>query len=407
MNLESRPEFALDSLRVEFSSPETERDFQLHHLDRSRASLRITLSFCSLFYIAFALTDVAALGYSSEALLLLFARMLVAVTAMTCLYVIRVRPESVAGLQLAATAAEIVGMATFMLVVWLRPAEIPWHAMSLCIMLIVVYVFIPNRLVIATSIAFATTAIFVMIAMDLRRLTPSDVVTMSMLLLLANSFGLVAARRYQRLWRDEYRALTDLQNLSIRDHLTGCYNRRHLHDTLLSREITSARRHNLQLALILCDIDHFKSINDTYGHHGGDAALRHISAMLQTMTRRHVDSVVRYGGEEFLLVLSHTDLDGAVCLAERLRAAIADNPTVDAAGRSIAATASFGVLAVNFAVSGKNVTEQSLVNAADALLYEAKKSGRNNIQWGEWSDESPVRSMGTPVLTTYPATGTI
>ncbi|MDF3886294.1 GGDEF domain-containing protein [Cupriavidus basilensis] len=401
LNPESPSDFAIDPLRVEFRSAETELAFQRHHLNRSRSSLRLTLIFCSVFYLAFAMTDVAALGYGRVALVLLVGRMLVAITAIMGLHLIRDPSEPVAAQWLVASAAEVVGMATFMLIVWFRPSEIPWHAMSLCIMLIVVYVFIPNRLIIAKGIAVAATAAFIMIAVDKGNLTPSDALTMSMLLLLANSFGLVAARRYHRLWRDEYRGLMDLKHLSVRDHLTGSYNRRHLHEMQLPTEIARARRYKHWLTMVVCDIDHFKSINDAYGHQTGDAVLQHVSGMLQAMTREHVDSVVRYGGEEFLLILSQTDLDGALYVAERLRAAIADNPTVDAAGRSIATTASFGVLAVNFSVVGKEVTEKSLIAAADTLLYEAKKSGRNNIQCSEWSDESTGQGLSFRPLTIY------
>ncbi|WP_235185170.1 GGDEF domain-containing protein [Cupriavidus sp. SK-3] len=393
MNVETPSEFGIDTLRVEFRSAETELAFQRHHLDRSRLSLRLTLFFCSAFYVAFAMTDVVALGYGHVALMLFVGRTLVAITAILGWFLIREQPEPIAGLWFVASAAEVVGMATFMLIVWFRPHEITLHAMSLCIMLIVVYVFIPNRLIIAQGIAIATTAAFILIALDKGNLTPSDALTMSMLLLLANSFGLVAARRYHRLWRDEYRVLMDLKHLSVRDHLTGCYNRRHLHDTLLPMEIARARRYKHWLTFVVCDIDHFKSINDAYGHQTGDAVLQHISTVLRAMTRDHVDSVVRYGGEEFLLVLSQTDLDGALYVAERLRATIADSPTHDGPSRGIATTASFGVLAVDFSVAGSDVTEGALIAAADALLYEAKAAGRNSIRYREWSDESAVRDV--------------
>ncbi|HEX7932944.1 MAG TPA: hypothetical protein VF573_07715 [Paraburkholderia sp.] len=224
--------FAIQPLRVEFRSDEIERNFQVHHLGRNQASLRTTLSFCSFFYLAFALTDAIVLGYTSETLLLLAARMFVAITATIGLYQVRLRPASVITLQLAATAAEIVGMGTFMLIVRHRPTEIPWHAMSFCIMLIVVYVFIPNRLIVSKCIAFLSTAIFIVVVLKTSTLKLSDMLTMSMLLLLTNSFGLVAARRYQRLWRDEYRVQSLLTEQAMKDHLTGCFNRRHLHDVL-------------------------------------------------------------------------------------------------------------------------------------------------------------------------------
>ncbi|CAG2146657.1 GGDEF domain-containing protein [Cupriavidus numazuensis] len=405
MNSESIPEFAIDPLRLEFRSAETELAFQRHHLDRSRASLRLTLVFCSVFYLAFAMTDVAVLGYGREALILFVGRMLVAITATMGLVLIRKQREPIAGLWLVASAAEVVGMATFMLIVWFRPSEIPWHGMSLCIMLIVVYIFIPNRLIIAKGIAIASTAAFVLVAVEKGTVPPAGTLTMSMLLLLANSFGLVAARRYHRLWRDEYRVLMDLKQVSLRDHLTDCYNRRHLHETLLPTEIARARRYQHWLTMVVCDIDHFKSINDTHGHQSGDTVLKHIASVLRATTRRHVDSVVRYGGEEFLLLLPQTGPDGASYVAERLRTSIAGSPTIDGAGRSIEATASFGVLAVDFSVVGSDVTETSLIAAADALLYEAKASGRNSIRSREWPGESPGQKVDVLVQTTCEAPG--
>jgi len=401
LNPESQSQFAIAPLRVEFRHAETELAFQRHHLNVSHASLRLTLIFCSAFYLAFSLTDVAALGYGRAALILLAGRMLVAITAIMGLHLIRDESETMAAHWLVASAAEVVGMATFMLIVWFRPREILLHAMSLCIMLIVVYVFIPNRLVIAKGIAVAATAAFIAIALGKGNLTPSDALTMSMLLLLANSFGIVAARRYHRLWRGEYRGLMEVKHLSIRDHLTGCFNRRHLHEVLLPTEIARARRYQNWLTLVVCDIDHFKLINDAHGHQIGDAVLQHVSATLQAITRKYADSVVRYGGEEFLLVLSQTDLDGALDVAERLRAAIADGPAMDGLARGIATTASFGVLSVDFSVAGDDVTEASLIAAADALLDEAKESGRNSIRCREWSDESTGQGVASLPLTTF------
>ncbi|MCY1510744.1 diguanylate cyclase (GGDEF) domain protein [compost metagenome] len=385
--------------RIEFEHPDTERDFQRHHLLRTQTSLRLTLCWCVFFYLAFALTDVAALGFSRETFLLFVSRTTFALAVMLGLHYVRTQPESIAVPVLAASVIELVGMATYLVIVWLRPDEIQGQAMSLCIMLIIVYVFIPNRLIISKGIAVIATTAFIVIAVA--RLPSTEALKISMRLVLANGVGLVAARRYQRLWREEYRVLMDYKHLSIRDHLTGCYNRRHLHDTVLPSEIAKARRHKQQLALIVCDIDHFKSTNDTYGHQAGDAVLRHVSSMLRTLTRHHLDSVVRYGGEEFVLVLSQTGRDGAVSLAERLRMAIAANPTIDAMGRRIGVTASFGVLAINFATAGKTVTEDRLFAAADRLLYEAKESGRNTIRVDEWSDDSSVRTMDSPQSRTY------
>lgn len=377
---DNQDSLAISPVRSEFLSDVTEAKFLTHHLAKTQSQLRITLFFCSSFYLAFALTDLAVLGYGRDAFILFLGRLAVAVTAAAGGLLTYRNPQSIAITHFAATATEAVGMATFMLVVVLRPDELPWHAMSMAIMLIVTYIYIPNRLIYALVVALSTTAVFIALAMDSGKLKATDLLTMSMLLLLANAFGIVAARRYQRLWREEFCAQSVLQNLAVRDHLTGCFNRRYLHEKLLDSEISRAQRFGLCLTVIICDIDHFKVVNDTYGHYGGDAVLRQFAQLLRRMTRTHIDSVVRYGGEEFLLVLPETDLRGGVLLAERLRVAFAAAATAHDAGRTISSTASFGVATVDFAFNKKTITLDSLIAAADALLYVAKNAGRNLVK---------------------------
>ncbi len=127
----------------------------------------------------------------------------------------------------------------------------------------------------------------------------------------------------------------------------------------------------------MCDLDHFKAVNDTYGHYGGDAALQRFAALLQSMTRDSIDSVVRYGGEEFLLILPETDLAGGELLAERLRQTLAAT-AVEHEGQQISVTASFGVASVDFS-SASHTAHGNMIAAADDLLYAAKNSGRNRV----------------------------
>lgn len=378
----SDDQYSLDlaPVRSEFCNEVTEFRFLTHHLAETQSQLRLTLIFCSFFYLAFSLTDIAVLGYGRDAFILFLARLTVAVTAAGCGWLTDRQRKSVAMTRLAATAVEIVGMSTFMLVVVYRPDELPWHAMSMAIMLIVVYIFIPNRLVYSLAVALSATGVFIIVAFAVGNLKSSDMLTMSMLLLLANTFGCVAARRYHRLWREEFRTQSILKNLSTHDHLTGCFNRRYVDEKLLDSEISRAQRFGLCLTVVMCDLDHFKIVNDSYGHHGGDAVLRAFSELLKKMTRRHIDSVVRYGGEEFLLVLPETDLYGGVLLAERLRVAFAGAATVHDVNQNINTTASFGVATVDFARSRKMITLDSLIAAADKLLYDAKTGGRNQVK---------------------------
>lgn len=386
METRSDTQYSLDiaPVRSEFCSDVTEFRFLTHHLAEMQSQLRSTLLFCSFFYLAFSLTDIAVLGYGHDAFILFLARLTVAITAAAGSLLTYHQRQSVAMARLAATAVAVVGMATFMLVVVYRPDELPWHAMSMAIMLTIIYIFIPNRLVYSLAVALSATGVFIVLARAVGNLKPSDMFTMTMLLLLANTFGSVAARRYHRLWREEFRAQSILKNISVHDHLTGCFNRRYLDEKLLDREISRAQRYGLFLTVIMCDLDHFKIVNDSFGHHGGDAVLRTFSDLLKKMTREHIDSVVRYGGEEFLLILPETDLQGGVLLAERLRVAFAATATATATvhddNQNISTTASFGVASVDFARSKKIITLSGLILTADELLYDAKTGGRNQVK---------------------------
>lgn len=369
--------FAMARWRSEFSSHVTESRFLLGQLGQTKSQLRSALIFCSFFYLLFSLTDIAVLGYGSDAKTLFGARLTVALTAAASVLLIYRRPDSVPLARLAACAVEVVGMAVFMLIVAYRPDEIPWHAMSMAIMLAVIYIFIPNRLAYALAIALTATAVFIFLVLKLHSLKPAEFVTMSMLLTLSNAFGGVAAWRYNRLAREEFRARSNLEAVSVLDHLTGCFNRRYLHEKLLDKEVARAQRYGVCLTVILCDLDHFKLVNDNYGHHGGDAVLRNFAQLLKAMTREHVDSVVRYGGEEFLLILPETDLSGGILLAERLRTTFA--ATLHAVNHNNSLTASFGVACVDFASFDRTISLYSLIGIADEQLYLAKTTGRNRV----------------------------
>lgn len=372
--------FNISRLRAEFRDRTIESHFNRHQLPRTQSQVRLALLFCATFYVAFALTDVLALGPGNEALILLLGRISVAVSALLSCAVTYWYPHSVRRIWLGASVTEIIGMGTFMLVVLYRPDEIPWHAMAISIMALVVYLYIPNRIAYALPIGIVATIVFVALVIYQGRLTETELVTMIMLLMLSNGFGCMAAHRYALIRREEFRVQSFLKNLSERDPLTGCHNRRYLQQELLNMELSRARRFRLPLAVVICDIDHFKSVNDTHGHAAGDAVLITFANLLRSLTRENIDSVIRYGGEEFLIVLPETDLGGAVQLAERMRGALIGSGTEVAPGRVVGVTASFGVTAVNFALVEQRFAQELLVDTADRLLYAAKSSGRNNVK---------------------------
>jgi diguanylate cyclase (GGDEF)-like protein len=157
------------------------------------------------------------------------------------------------------------------------------------------------------------------------------------------------------------------------DPLTGLFNRMHFGEQL-QRTLTEADRFNQPVSLVLVDIDHFKAVNDTWGHEAGDAVLKHVARILQEGVRA-VDICVRYGGEEVAMLMSQTDSVRAVEVAERLRSRIAAT-VVRHAGAEIAVTASFGVATYPETVKVRD----QLFPSADKALYIAKKDGRNCVR---------------------------
>ena len=154
-----------------------------------------------------------------------------------------------------------------------------------------------------------------------------------------------------------------------KDTLTGIGNRAAMNDTL-ERELDLAKRHATPLTLLTLDIDHFKRVNDTYGHAIGDCVIKAV-AEAAILTIRRSDMIFRFGGEEFVIVLSNTSIGGASLLAERLRKQIADT-TIICDGKSLGATASIGIASLQ-----ENDTPERLFCRADEALYEAKAAGRN------------------------------
>ncbi|MFC5551045.1 sensor domain-containing diguanylate cyclase [Massilia aerilata] len=367
-------------LTGEFASPGSETAFLHHQQPQTQPLLGFTLAFCTLFYVAFAVTDLAALGFGEAFLTLFSARMVVALTAGACTWLAYRRPLTVPAMRLAASVAEAVALGCFMIIAIYRPAEFHWHAMSLAIMLMVVYLYIPNSFVNTLLLAFSSTAVFVAIALGQGRMNFTDVVTMSMLLFLTNAFGALAARRFNRISREEYRAQVELRHAAERDHLTGCHNRRYLHEKLMTPLAQQALCQHARVAVVLCDIDNFKHINDSHGHADGDEVIRSFARLLAAMTREGLDSVIRYGGEEFLAVLPGATLDEGIALAERLRSRFAAAATLSAYGQEhIRTTASFGV-AAGAADMEDGPALRDLIAAADKLMYEAKRGGRDCVR---------------------------
>jgi two-component system cell cycle response regulator len=175
--------------------------------------------------------------------------------------------------------------------------------------------------------------------------------------------------------QDDMRKTNDLlKELSITDHLTHLYNRRYMMDEL-AMEFHRSLRKKGDLCLVLIDVDHFKLVNDTYGHQNGDMVLAAIAETLQVELRRY-DMAARYGGEEFAMVLPDTPLQYGCAVAERLRQSV-HQITFPSPMENLAVTISQGLAALP---SPHISSVDALIKAADDALYRAKQNGRNRIE---------------------------
>lgn len=184
-----------------------------------------------------------------------------------------------------------------------------------------------------------------------------------------------AGKRIVTLERSLRAANEENRRLSIIDPLTGAHNRRYLMEQL-PRELDRSGRYGRPLSVIMCDVDHFKKINDTYGHQTGDDVLKWFVSRMQKCVRSS-DWVARYGGEEFMVVLPETTVGNALRAANHLREQVAIEPCVTGA-HSLSVTASFGVSGWKEATP-PNATLDTLIARCDAGVYASKAAGRNTV----------------------------
>ena len=171
--------------------------------------------------------------------------------------------------------------------------------------------------------------------------------------------------------------------LSVTDALTGSYNRAYLTEHL-PQEIKRAIRYDRPLSLVLCDIDHFKEVNDLYGHQAGDRVLREFVQCLTELIRTDVDWLARYGGEEFLVVLPETQVVSAINQAERLRKTLSKR-TIEIPEMKLRITASFGVTGFSPDLPEGMISYEAMINRADEFMYQAKADGRNRVVGGPFT----------------------
>jgi two-component system, cell cycle response regulator len=203
------------------------------------------------------------------------------------------------------------------------------------------------------------------------------------------------AQRILTLERSLKAALAEKHRETLTDSLTGAPNRRYF-VRRLTRELDRLRLHGGDLCLMSLDIDHFKQINDRYGHASGDSVLKEFVQRVGKCLPRITDWCARMGGEEFSVVLEETTLVGARIVAERLRQAIAVTPILTRAGL-VKVTVSIGVSGLETEVNRQDVNIDSLLHQADRYLYVSKENGRNRVTFPEF--DATTRSTATGDVT--------
>jgi diguanylate cyclase (GGDEF)-like protein len=178
---------------------------------------------------------------------------------------------------------------------------------------------------------------------------------------------------------ERHHLYTGVEKIGLTDELTGLSNRR-MFNYLIEREINRSRRYRRPLSLVMIDIDHFKKINDTWGHPVGDLVLRELGGLMRENFRR-LDVPVRYGGEEFAVILPETSLEEAINFAERFRIKV-EKATFMNGRERIPVTISLGVATLGNSPIAEDLDADTLLQMADRALYQAKQSGRNRIAAG-------------------------
>jgi hypothetical protein len=247
--------------RAEFTDRECEERFMRHVLPERNIQLRASLLFSAAFYVVFGLTDIATLGPPPTA------------WCMVALRRHRRHPDSVPLSVRASCCAQVVGLVVFSVLCWFQPSAMAWNLMSHALILMAVYVIIPNRFLYAVAIGAGSSIAFAAMLLVQGSLKLDDVVALVLMLTLGNALGHIAAHRFHIAPREQFRSAMLLQELADPDALTGCHNRRLLQRGLLDGELARSRRFATALSVILCDIDHFKRINDTHGHAACDRVL--------------------------------------------------------------------------------------------------------------------------------------
>lgn len=385
-------EYRISPWLAEFSDGKTETAFQEHRRSLTHRRIRAALVVWSGLMLVFALSDYSALGETRDFFCLLTYRLVIA--SVLIIIVLRIRPETdLMKISYAVTLVFVVGLSGFMMLFFYRPDAFIWTVGAILIQITALLIFMPIRFILACIGSFYG----VLLTLATCRLMGHSATSLGGLCLLLGlqvalcitiafrqkfserqAFALLAnAETVKKKLADEIGRRRHLElklrEAAEKDPLTGLMNRRE-YERLAGHEIERARRMNAPLCLCIADLDHFRQVNDVYGHGIGDDILRRTADILRK-SLRSMDIIGCPGGAEFILMLPGTTVEQAVAIGKRLLNKLSTTD-IDTGSSTIRMTATMGISQL---LSGERDIN-AIMQRADAALYRGEQAGRNRVE---------------------------
>lgn len=384
-------EYRISWWLAEFANRDTELAFQKYMQDIINRQLRIVLLVWGALLLLFAVPDWTALGSTQPFYHLLSYRIIIALALLIVVFSIRPETDFFAISSVIAVIV-VAGFSGFMMEFFYRPDIVVWTVGVIMIQIMGLFMFVPIRF----SQAFAGGLYGVVITMATRwamGTSRANLIGLFFLLMLPFVLGAATTLRLNFLQRRQFVLLSQTENINrelereisrrhklelelkemaATDPLTGLYNRRE-YEILFRHEIERARRFDSPLSICIADLDHFKDVNDTYGHEAGDEVLRRAADLIRKNVRA-MDIIGRLGGEEFIILLPETAGADAVVVGNRILEALASTD-IDVGAAAVRITVTIGIAQLLPDDHDLN----ALIQRADAALYRGKEAGRNRV----------------------------
>lgn len=386
-------ETPFNTVTLAFLDSDLERAFKEDYFEKTLFQIRLALLFAAFLYAIFGILDYFVIPsikqYAWFIRFFLICPLLLATFVLTYTRYFRALMRFLLFLAGFAGGAGVIAM----IIIAPSPGNhLYYSGVLLC--LLFYFVFVPDFIV-ATILSWCIFAVYVVMVYFCSNISIPALMNNTTLFIAYNITGMVACYTFERYMRSDFlqrriiqdrteelkNALLDVEKargkaeaLSQLDPLTGLFNRRHFF-TIAERELERNFRHHHSMAIIMMDIDHFKSVNDTHGHGVGDLVLQEVGEKIRNTIRR-LDTPCRYGGEEFVILLPETDSVAAVMIGGRLQKVIEDT-IVETEKGPVFITISIGIATLS---EEDHAEIDMLIEQADKALYEAKKAGRNQVK---------------------------